>query len=201
MNAKDITIRPATPADAPIIADALTMALGEETMKRYCGENCRDVLQELARRKDTQYSYLNALVAEVNGQAAGAIVGYDGGRLRELRKPTLCLIQERTGRRFDGVEDETAPGEYYLDSLGVLPRYRNRGIGGRLLATLRDKAFAEGHQRAGLLVDEENPKAEHLYHALGFERVEVRQLFGHRMWHLQARNPHDAENGQEENPA
>ena len=86
------------------------------------------------------------------------------------------------------MEDETHPGEYYLDSLGVLPEYRRLGIGGRLLTALRDKAFAEGHERAGLLVDVENPGAEHLYHTLGFERVETRSLFGHRQWHLQALN-------------
>ena len=73
MNNRQIIIRPATPDDVPIIASALTMALGEETMKMYCGENSQ------------------------------------------------CS---------------------------------------------------------------ENPKAEHLYLSLGFERVEVRNLFGHRMWHL-----------------
>lgn len=189
MKTENLTIRPATPADAPIIADALTMALGEETMKKYCGQGHREVLQELARREDTQYSYLNVLVADADGLPAGAIVGYDGARLHELRNPTLRLIEERTGQQFYAVEDETAPGEYYLDSLGVLPRYRNHGIGGRLLAALRDKAFAEGHRRAGLLVDEKNTQAERLYHALGFERVEERYLFGLRMWHLQALNP------------
>ena len=113
-------------------------------------------------------------------------MGYDGARLHELRRPTLRRIEERTGQTFEGVEDETHPGEYYLDSLGVyyldslgvLPEYRRLGIGGRLLTALRDKAFAEGHERAGLLVDVENPGAEHLYHTLGFERVETRSLFG-----------------------
>ena len=182
----DYIIRPATPDDAPIIASALTMALGEETMKMYCGKNCQSLLEELARREDTQYSYRNALVAEVDGIPAGAIVGYDGARLHELREPTLRLIEERTGHVFAGVEDETTPDEFYLDSLGVLPEYRNMGIGGTWLTALRDKAFAEGFERAGLLVDTENPKAERLYLSLGFERIEARNLFGHRMWHLQA---------------
>ena len=171
MEDKQIVIRPATPDDAAIIAAALTMALGEETMKMYCGENCQSVLEELA------------------GALAGAMVGYDGARLHELRKPTLRLIEERTGQMFRGVEDETNPDEFYLDSLGVLPEYRNLGIGGRLLTALRDKAFAEGFERAGLLVDTENPKAERLYLSLGFKRVEARHLFGHWMWHLQAVSP------------
>ncbi len=188
MRMRQIIIRPATSSDAPIIASALTMALGEETMKMYCGENSQSVLEELARREDTQYSYQNAFVADVDGIPAGAIVGYDGARLYELREPTLRLIQKRTGQTFVGVEDETSPDEFYLDSLGVLPEFRNLGIGGRLLMALRDKAFAKGFRRVGLLVDTGNPKAERLYRSLGFERVEARVLFGHRMWHLQASN-------------
>lgn len=189
MDTKQLIIRPATPADASIIASALTMALGEESMKMYCGEHYRDILEELARMDNTQYSYNNALVAELNGKPAGAIVGYDGARLHELREPTLRLIQDRTGQVFTNIENETNSDEYYLDSLGVLPEYRNLGIGGKLLTALRDKAFSEGYARAGLLVDTENPKAEHLYRSLGFQRVEARNLFGHEMWHLQAMNP------------
>ena len=48
-----ITIRPATASDAPIIASALAMALGEASMKMYCGENYREVLKELARMAHT----------------------------------------------------------------------------------------------------------------------------------------------------
>ena len=122
---------------------------------------------------------------------AGAIIGYDGARLHELREPTLRLIQERTGQTFSHIQDETNPHEYYLDSLGVLPEYRNLGIGSKLLIALRDKAFSEGHKRAGLLVNTENLKAEHLYLSLGFERIECRNFFGHPMWHLQATNPQE----------
>lgn len=189
MNTNLITVRPATTNDAPIIATALTMALGKELMRMYCGENYQSILEELVRMDDTQYSYRNSLVADINRVQAGAIVGYDGARLHELRKPTLRLIQERTGNAFPSIEDETNPDEYYLDSLGVLPEYRRLGIGNKLLTTLRDKAFAEGYERAGLLVDAMNPQAEHLYLSLGFERVEARNLFGHQMWHLQAKNP------------
>lgn len=139
MNTKHLTIRPATIHDAPIIASALTMALGEEAMKMYCGENCQSVLEELAQMENTQYSYHNALIADVDGIPAGAIIGYDGARLHELREPTLRLIQERTGQTFSHIQDETNPHEYYLDSLGVLPEYRNLGIGSKLLIALRDK--------------------------------------------------------------
>lgn len=73
MNTNLITVRPATTNDAPIIATALTMALGKELMRMYCGENYQSILEELVRMDDTQYSYRNSLVADINGVQAGAI--------------------------------------------------------------------------------------------------------------------------------
>ena len=92
------------------------------------------VLEELARMETSQYSWRNALVAEVDGALAGAVIGYDGARL---------------------------------------------------LAAMRDRALAEGHERVGLLVDFGNPDAERLYLSLGFTRMEERKFLGHDMWHLQ----------------
>ena len=45
-----------------------------------------EVLEEIARRDDTQYSYRNALVAEVDGRSVGAIIAYDGALLYPLRR-------------------------------------------------------------------------------------------------------------------
>ena len=181
---KKITVRRAAAADAPIIAAALAMALGEDAVEQYCGKDYLSVLEELARMEQSQYSYRHALVAEADGVTAGAVVGYDGARLQELKEPTLQLIRRRTGR-MPALEDETGPGEFYLDSVGVLPEFRGCGVGSRLLVALRDKALSEGHGRIGLLVDRENPSAERLYLSLGFRRIAARTFLGHAMWHLQ----------------
>lgn len=144
-----------------------------------------DVFKELAARTDAQYSYCNALIAEVDGVPAGAIVGYDGGRLYELREPLKALIKERQGRELD-VEDETAPGEFYLDSLAVLPQFRGCGVGRALLNAAAERAFSMGFERVGLIVDFDNPRAEKLYVSLGFRRVNATKFLGLDMWHMQA---------------
>ena len=84
------------------------------------------------------------------------------------------------------IEDETEGGEFYLDSVAVLPNYQELGIGAKLLSTMRDKAFDEGFERVGLLVDWDNPRAEKLYNSLGFERVNETLFLGLKMWHMQA---------------
>ncbi len=118
---------------------------------------------------------------------AGAIVGYDGARLSELREGTFAVLRECTGR-VPVVADETEVGEYYLDSVGVLPEFRGCGVGQALVAAFCDRAFAEGHERVGLIVDCENPNAERLYTSLGFARVGRKRFLGHDMWHLQRVN-------------
>ena len=188
MKSSDITIRPATEADAALIAQVVAMAIGdEEGVRHYCGEHYLDVLADIASQSDTQYSWQQTLVAEVDGEAVGAVVGYDGGELSRLREGTYGVIR-KTIAEAQPIIDETEAGEYYLDSVGVLPHFQGRGIGRMLVAAFCSKVFAEGHQRVGLIVDRENPRAESLYASLGFRRVGTKPFFGHHMWHLQLEN-------------
>lgn len=185
MNKSKITIRPAQREDAPIIAQAVHLAIGDEEASRdYCGEEYISVLTEIARADETQYSWQYALVAECEGQPVGAVVGYDGARLKDLREGTFKVLRQLVGR-VPNIADETEAGEYYLDSVAVIPEFRGRGVGVTLVNAFCERAFAEGADRVGLIVDEENPDAERLYTSQGFRRVGTRLFFGHLMSHLQ----------------
>lgn len=184
-------MRAARRADAAVIAHAVAMAIGDESVLRdYCGDDYISVLEDIAAADSTQYSWRHSFVAEVDGVAAGAIVGYDGGQLVTLRNGTFELLRRCVGR-VPNIVDETAAGEYYLDSVGVLPQYRGHGVGRALVAAFCDKVFLDGYERVGLIVDCENPNAEALYTSLGFERVGTKLFFSHKMWHLQRRNDVD----------
>ena len=188
MNSAKITVRAARREDAAIIARAVAMAIGDEVaLRNYCGDDYLAVLAAIADSEATQYSWQYALVAEVDGVAAGAIVGYDGAQLGALREGTFAILHNTIGRT-PTIADETEAGEYYLDSVGVLPEYRGLGVGRMLIESFCTKAFAEGHVRVGLIVDCDNPQAERLYSSVGFSRVGNRIFFGHQMWHLQKTN-------------
>lgn len=184
MNIQNITIRQATINDAELIAYCVGSAIGEEAVQEHLGTNWLDIIAEIARLEISQYSYHNALIAEVNNTPAGAVIAYDGARLDELRTQTLRIIH-RHNPNFAFTEDETEAGEYYLDSLCVLPQYRKQGVATQLITALCNKAFAEGHSHVGLIVDFNNPKAEHLYSSIGFKRISKRNFLGHNMWHMQ----------------
>lgn len=175
----EIVVREARREDAPLIAEAVCMAVGYDV-----SHPVYSVFLALAARESTQYSYCNTLVAEVEGVAAGAIVGYDGARLKELREPIFPLLKQHLGV-VPAIEDETEAGEFYLDSLGVLTVYRSHGVGRALIEAMSQRAFDLGHERVGLIVDYDNPRAERLYTKLGFKRVGSKPFLGHQMWHMQ----------------
>lgn len=165
------------------------MAIDDEVaLHHYCGAEYLAVLCAIARAKGTQYSWQNGLIAECEGVTAGAVVGYDGARLQELRSGTLAVIHSLTGHT-PRVADETSAEEYYLDSVAVLPEFRSMGVGKVLVDAFAERAFTEGAERVGLIVDCENPHAERLYTAQGFECVGDCTFFGHRMHHLQRTCP------------
>ncbi len=191
MDAKRITVRAARREDAAVIAAAVAMAIGDESaLRNYCGNDYMSVLKDIAEADATQYSWRYALVAEVDGVAAGAVVGYDGGQLEALRKGTFEVLMRCVGR-VPNIVDETEAGEYYLDSVGLFSQYRGHGVGRALVSAFCDRAFIDGYERVGLIVDCENPNAEALYTSLGFERVGTKLFFSHKMWHLQRRNDVD----------
>ena len=178
-----LNIRKAVKTDAPLIASVVAMAIGEEGTRHYCGDNHQSILEEIAGLEDSQYSYRNTIVAEVDGVPAGAAVAYDGADLYKLRDVTLKFIFEHTGKSHT-IEDETDASEVYLDSIAVLPEYRGLGIGKQLLLALKEMANEKYGKDLGLLVDFENPDAERLYKSVGFERMNVKDFLGHKMWHL-----------------
>ena len=180
-----IEIRHAVADDSPIIARAVAMAIGDEqALHHYCGEKYLLVLQAIARAENTQYSWRSALIAEADGVVAGAVVGYDGALLEQLRANTFAIIEHHT-TICPSIPNETEAGEYYLDSVAVLPQFRGLGIGRRLISALCEEAFGLGHERVGLIVEHDNKQAQALYSSLGFQCVGRRIFFGHQMWHMQ----------------
>lgn len=179
----NVIIRPASKDDARIIAEAVAMAIGTASVVHYCGEDYMTALQEAACAEETQYSYIGALIAEVDGLPAGALCGYDGALLEPLREGTLEVIR-KYNPAVRIADDETEAGEFYIDSIGVLPQFRGLGIGAMLLGEMTRQAHEAGHKHVALIVDEDNPSAEKLYTHLGFRHVGTRMFFGHRMWHL-----------------
>ena len=162
-----IEIREATKAQAADIARLIMIAMTDDCCLHFCGvgyglDDFYKMMVSLVEREDSQYSYINTLVAMADGKVVGIAVSYDGSRLHELRQAFIQAAKEYLGKDHSGMDDETQAGELYLDSLAVLPGYRRQGIALRLLEATKDKADKIGLPCVGLLVDKGNPAGEAL---------------------------------------
>lgn len=183
-------IRKAQREDGKAIADCLFLAM-EDIVYQFIGERdfekARSFLNHFTERENNQYSYQNCWVTEIETKVVAAVNVYDGAELLKLREPVLNLFKTEFGRDLL-IEEETQPGEFYIDSLGVHPDHQGKGIGSKMLNFLIDEYVMNHHQTLGLLVEEKNLKAQKLYLKLGFQPVGEKTLLGKKMKHLQIRS-------------
>ncbi|MCR4603801.1 MAG: GNAT family N-acetyltransferase [Prevotella sp.] len=182
-------IRAARKEQSAEIARLIMMAMTDDCCLYFCGEgygldDFRQMMTRLVERDDSQYSYLNTLVAMDGNTIAGISVSYDGGKLHDLRRAFIEEAQKTIGKDHTGMDDETQAGELYLDSLAVLPEYRKRGIATQLLLATKCKAEQLQLPCLGLLVDKDNPIGEALYTSAGFRYANDSLWGGHPMKHL-----------------
>ena len=190
-----VIVRDARREDAAAIAEMMVYAWPvQDFLKMQEGltlEKFTDYIRKFVEAEDNLYSYRYTKVAVLKSEdgterVAGAMNGYDGARYRELKQPVLDAMTRDfdTGGEFGNVT-ETEEGEFYLDSAGVSPDMRSMGICSKLFRAMLDRAAEEGFKVAGLIVDEDKPKAEALYRRLGFRTVGYRDFLGHKMIHMQ----------------
>jgi ribosomal-protein-alanine N-acetyltransferase len=72
--------------------------------------------------------------------------------------------------------DMTGPFQGYIQTIGIAPAARNRGIGTRTLAWAEERIFRDS-PNAFICVSSFNPAAQRLYERLGFEKIGVLKGF------------------------
>ena len=179
-----IIIRSAKKEEAAHIAELFLLAWPVEDISdsnQITYDQLQKFITRIAASRDTIYSYENTIVAEVDGKVVGAMCAYDGADYQRLKQPIVDTLGPDCG--FAQLK-ETEVGEFYLDSVGVLPEYRGRGIASRLFEAQCERAASLGHKVAGLIVDIDKPQAEALYARLGFMHLDDKDFFGHTMKHM-----------------
>ena len=184
-------ISPAHKYQASVITRLIMLAMDYDCCRYFAGnghtlEEFESMMTKLVESEESQYSYLNTMVAlNDNKQVMGICISYDGKDLHRLRAPFINAAKESFGLDYSNIDDETQTGELYVDSLAVSEAYRHQGIASSLLMAAIDKAEKMDIPAVGLLVDKGNPKAERLYNKIGFEYINDTTWGGHRMKHLQ----------------
>ena len=180
----DVIIRQARKEEASQIAELFMLAWPVDEILDSNGltyEQLYESITLIAANEETIYSYENTIVAEIDGKVVGAMCAYDGADYQRLKQPIVDVLGPDCG--FAKTK-ETEAGEFYLDSVGVLPEYRGRGIASRIIEAQCERAASHGHKVAGLIVDIDKPQVEALYSRLGFTCLDEKDFFGHTMKHM-----------------
>lgn len=188
MNFEKHYIRQANPSDYKLVAPLILQAMDDLGGILVNSENNQDALalfEYLFKIPSNQYSYEFTLLYKNDNEIKGSVTGYDGAFLEKYRQVVLDYVKEAYKVTDLNFENESNADEFYIDTLSVNPEFHGQGIGTKLLKAICTKAKTENHEKIGLLVSKENPKAKQLYLRLGFKTVGTKNLGGHIYEHLQ----------------
>ena len=183
----NVLLRDASMIDAPFIARVVLAGIDLLDMGEDFPDEQRPIfghLVDICRMDDTLYGYRHTRIVEVNSQSVGALVAYDGAPYAEMRAKTFGLVQQTFGMDLSKNAMETGHGEFYLDSMAILPEYRGHGIGHALMRDRMEWAFRNGFKAVTLLVDKDKPRLQAYYESLGFVSVGEMFVFGAWYWKL-----------------
>ena len=121
---------------------------------------------ERVLREEANFSYRNAVVAEVDGAAAAMMLAY---RLPEQSDVNLDELPDLL-RPLEELE-LMVPGTFYINALAAYPEYRGLGLGTRLLEAAQTLASEAGCRGLSLEVFDQNEGAVRLYERYGYREI------------------------------
>ena len=147
------------------------------------GEDPWQVGRERAAREAGSFSYRNAVVAEVDGKIAGALIGYpisaepepvDASNTPPMFVPLLEL-------------ENLAAGTWYVNAVAAFPDVRGLGVGSKLMRWAERRASELELRGVSLIVSDGNPGARRLYERIGYGEVARRSMV-REQWQTDGRN-------------
>jgi ribosomal protein S18 acetylase RimI-like enzyme len=129
---------------------------------KYPGLTALEIGARRFAREEGNFSYKNCVVAEQDGAVIGMLFTFPIEEGQEADdEPTDPILKP--------YEELEIPGSFYICALALLPGFRGRGVGTKMLSIAREQAHQRGFGTLSLLVFEQNEGAVKLYERNGFE--------------------------------
>lgn len=169
-----VTISPASESDVRTVAWTVLTALDIDAEHL-------DWMEKSCADENSMYSFNKSMIARIDGVPVGCVVSYSGDDYLSLREYTWPrLWEDADSESVNNSEIEAFPGEYYLDSMAILPEYRGRNIGKILMEAAIGRGRSLGYKNFSLLVDVDKPRLQSYYESLGFSVKGEVTFMGHR---------------------
>jgi ribosomal protein S18 acetylase RimI-like enzyme len=164
-----VKYRAATKEDCHALARLFRIASGgvadymwSRLAPKYPGLTPLEIGARRFAREEGNFSYKNCVVAEQNGAVSGMLFTFPIEEEQEADdEPADPILKP--------YEELEIPGSFYICALALLPGFRGRGVGTKMLSIAREQAHERGFDTLSLLVFEQNEGAVRLYERNGFE--------------------------------
>lgn len=144
-------IRPATPADAPVLTELRRVM--HDTINGPHPTDWMPACEQMTRHRLTSDPSFHAYLTEIDGTVVAAATG-------------------ETRARFPSPESPATVAGFVI-AVSTLPGYRGRGIGGTLVHHLTEQFLASGCERVSLFASRQGAP---LYEELGYETLHERMV-------------------------
>lgn len=141
------------------------------------GEDILDVGERRYSREDTQFSYQNCTIAEIDGEIVGMPAAFpiESEESNDGRKDIDPILAPYTKLE--------QPNSYYIAGMAVFPEYRGKGIGSKFLEIAEQQARGLGLNQISLIVFEGNRGAKRLYERHGYYELARERVVPHELIH------------------
>lgn len=158
----------------------LILFTGEKIFYSIFGKNVKNILKNLYREKENQFSYEFTNFIEVQNKICGMLLSYSyddkkkvelntGRFLLKIMKIDFLKIFPNLLKSFFVLE-KLDKGDYYISNIATYPSFRGIGLGTKLLTFSEDVAKNRKMKRLVLEVEKENKNAIKVYENFGFKK-------------------------------
>jgi len=139
----------------------------------------RIVAQNLSADRD-HYTFRDTIVAQSEQKVIGMSLAYPShfhrisSGMREFFPPDRL-------KHVENIFTSEVKNSLYLDTLGVDPDFRGKGVGSQLISLTQNKAVEHGMNALSLIVLADNTGAQKLYRRHGFEIVSHIKIDAHEL--------------------
>ncbi len=136
------------------------------------GEDPWKIGRERAARDSGSFSYRNSVVAELEGNIAGALVGYPVAAEPDAIDPANTPPMFVPLLELENLAADT----WYVNAVATFPDARGLGVGSKLMQRAERQASRLGLRGTSLIVSDANEGAQRLYERLGYKEVARRPM-------------------------
>lgn len=178
MKADSFVIREARPCfEEGLLAAKFIEMSSEGLIPSVFGVDYRDIVATAFTQENNDFSFQNAIFAEVEGEIVGMALGFTGAAHAKSSDAPILSAPGNKFRRKLGLTLLNAfvrmmggypVNDFYIAFMAVEPEFRGRGIAKSLLYQMEEKGRREKAERLALHVSGGNCEARQLYEKFGF---------------------------------